>query len=120
MSNIQSKKQIFVDKISSTVLIGLSLGETIVVAGKYNLNVICGDIEVLGKVMTKCLFLGAVCKRRDRPYFIESPNEDNALVLKASGLSDNNRFSAVLPNSEIVERVNEFIYTYQGNYCSIY
>ena len=54
MSNIQSKKQIFVDEASGSILMGLSLGETIVVAGKYNLSIICGEVEVLGKVFTKC------------------------------------------------------------------
>ena len=53
MSNIKSKKQIFVDETSGTILVGLTLGETIVVAGKYNLSIICGEVEVLSKVFTK-------------------------------------------------------------------
>ena len=54
MSNIQSKRQLFVDEASNTILVGLSLGETIVAAGKYNLSVICGEVEILGKVVAKC------------------------------------------------------------------
>lgn len=55
MSDIRSEKQIWVDSVANTILMGLMENETIVATGRYHVHVVCGEGEVLGE-LHRCPF----------------------------------------------------------------